>query len=71
MAITFVFPWIPPPTIKTIPNSPIVCANEIIKEVKKPFLDNGTITLINVSNLFAPKLSEVLRASLPIFSNDD
>ena len=71
MAITFVFPWIPPPTIKTIPNSPIVWANEIIKEVKKPFLDNGTITFINVSNLLAPKLSEVLRVSLPIFSNDD
>mgnify|MGYP003862532113 CR=1 FL=1 len=43
MAITFVFPCIPPPTIKTIPNSPIVWANDIINEVKKPFLDNGII----------------------------
>ena len=71
MAITFVFPCILPPTIRTIPNSPIVCAKEIIKDVKNPLLQRGTITLKKVSNGPAPKLLAVLSVSTPIFSKED
>ena len=46
----------PPPTIRTIPNSPKVCAKDIIKEVKNPLLHKGIITLKKVSNGPAPKL---------------
>ena len=56
IAITFVLPWMPPPTIRTIPNSPKVCAKDIMKEVKNPFLHNGIITFKKVSNGPAPKL---------------
>ena len=61
----------PPPTIKTMPNSPIVWAKDIIKDVKKPLLQRGMIILKKVSRGLAPKLFEVLRVSLPIFSKDD
>ena len=60
----------PPPTIKTIPNSPIVCAKEIIKDVKNPLLQRGTITLKKVSNGPAPKLLAVLSVFIPIFSKE-
>ena len=46
----------PPPTIRTIPNSPKVCAKDIMKEVKNPFLLKGIITLEKLSNGLAPKL---------------
>jgi len=71
MAITLVLPCIPPPTIKTIPNSPIVWANDIMNDVRKPLLDKGMITFLKVSSEFAPRVLAVLIVSLPILSNDD
>src|SRR5579884_1403865 len=65
-----VAPGMLPPTIRTTPNSPIVCAKLSATPVTNPEKERGTVTRQNVRNFDAPRTAEAFRSRGSTAEND-